>query len=161
MLNHPGCLKLKKGGTGSKLQWRENGGETWLVSDGIKEKEYQNLEQFRNSPKFILLAHGIVKAGELNEKILISSKCLKTLDLIEYFFSSSDWKSHIGSLKDLTHKRLGGWKKGKDYVRVDGAVQSGKRGILIDDFNSDQSNLKVFLISSEAGGIGINLVRRT
>lgn len=158
MLNHPGNLKLEKGGAGSELKWRSDDGPSWLVEDGLKANEYRNLNQSRNSPKLILLAHGIAKSLELGEKVLVSSKCLKTLDIIENFLSAPDWKSQIGSLKAFASQKLGGWKKGKDYVRLDGAVQSGKRGMLIDDFNNDESDLKVFLMSSEAGGIGINLV---
>jgi CW-type Zinc Finger len=158
MLNHPGCLKLKKGGRGSKLQLKQNG-EKWLVVDGIKDSEYRNLEHIRNSPKFILAVHGIAKATELGEKVLISSKCLRTLDMLEHFLSSTDWKSPVGSLRDsFPHLKLGGWKKGKDYVRIDGGVDSGRRGTIIEDFNKETSKTKVFLISSEAGGIGINLV---
>ncbi|KAL3910583.1 MAG: hypothetical protein SGARI_002053, partial [Bacillariaceae sp.] len=159
MLNHPGNLKLEKGGCGTKLKCRKPPGPPWLVENGLKDRQYKSLEHSRNAPKLILAAHGIAKAVELGEKILVSSKCLKTLDIFEHFLSSPDWKSHIGSLKkNFPNTKLGGWKKGQEYVRVDGAVQSGKRGILIDKFNSDDAHLKVFLISSEAGGIGINLV---
>lgn len=159
MLNHPGTLKLKKGGKGTKLQWRSKG-EAWLIEgDGIKESQYNNLEHTRNSPKIIMVVHGIAKSMELGEKVLVCSKCLKTLDLLEWFISSSNWKAPVGSLKDnFPNMKLGGWKKGKDYVRIDGSINSGKRGAAIDDFNKKDSTVKVFLISSEAGGIGINLV---
>ena len=144
MLNHPGNLKLEKGGAGTKLKWRSGPGLPWLVeggpTDSLTANQYKNLHHSRNSPKLILLAHGIAKACELGEKVLVSSKCLKTLDVIENFLNSPDWKLQIGSLKAFAQK-LGGWKKGKDYVRLDGAVQSGKRGLLIDDFNKETSNL--------------------
>ena len=52
---------------------------------------------------------------------------------------------------------MGGWIKGKDFLRIDGGTSGYERGELLKDFSDDQ-NLKLFLISSVAGGIGINLV---
>lgn len=46
--------------------------------------------------------------------------------------------------------------KGRDFLRIDGSVDSGRRGDLVDDFNCSEDT-KAFLISSLAGGIGINL----
>ena len=42
-------------------------------------------------------------------------------------------------------------------LRIDGSVDSGRRGELVDSFNKED-DIKAFLISSLAGGIGINLV---
>lgn len=52
---------------------------------------------------------------------------------------------------------LGKWKKNTDYLRIDGSTESGKRGHRVDTFNGNK-NIRVFLISSVAGGVGINLV---
>ena len=73
--------------------------------------------------------------------------------------SLTKWTKQIDSLKELEKKfgKLGGWKKGNDYLRIDGSTDSGRRGDLIDKFNSNE-DIKLFLISSLAGGIGINLV---
>ena len=67
--------------------------------------------------------------------------------------------SHVISLHiPFEDDRLGGWKKGIDYLRIDGSVDNGKRGELVESFNK-MDDIKAFLISSLAGGIGINLVR--
>jgi len=153
MLNHPGCLKIAKGGRGAKIAWK-NERDTWLKS--IKASEYDNLHTSKIAPKFIVLAHILAMCAERREKALIFSLCLKTLDLVEDFLCYRDWKSRVGSLDHFKDLRLGGWKKNKDYVRIDGGVGSGKRGELVDDFN-DTNSIKAFLISSQAGGIGINL----
>ena len=141
MLNHPGCLMLAKG-DGSK----------WL-RDASKPQDLEKLQETWRSPKFIILAHILAKANELREKTLVYSKCLKTLNLMCKFLESRDWRRQIGSLTG----KLGGWKKNEDYLRIDGSTESGKRGALVDTFNKNDS-VRVFLISSIAGGIGINLV---
>lgn len=52
---------------------------------------------------------------------------------------------------------MGGWQQGRDFVRIDGQVSGVVRGDLINDFDKDDA-LKLFIISSKAGGMGINLV---
>ena len=52
---------------------------------------------------------------------------------------------------------MGGWIQGKDFLRIDGGTSGIERGELLKDFSND-SSIKLFLISSVAGGIGINLV---
>ena len=52
---------------------------------------------------------------------------------------------------------MGGWIMGKDFLRIDGGTSGEERGELLQDF-SEYKRLKLFLISSVAGGIGINLV---
>ena len=95
-------------------------------------------------------------ADELKEQVIVFSKCLKTLDLVERLLQVQDWQKEVGSL-DYYHGK-GGWKRGKDYLRIDGSVESGKRGTIIDSFNKDKAGVRAILISSLAGGIGINLV---
>ena len=42
-------------------------------------------------------------------------------------------------------------------LRLDGDTQNSKRQRLIDMFNSEGSAYKIFLLSTKAGGLGINL----
>ena len=144
IINHPGLL--------GELENNEWAGAS-MVSDPDKFKELWR------SPKFIILAHLLAKATELGEKTLVYSKCLKTLDMIEGFLKSSDWRKQAGSLAKAfpDARSMGKWKKDKDYLRIDGSTDSGKRGHLVNTFNNVEE-VRVFLISSIAGGIGINLV---
>lgn len=154
VLNHPGAAKIAKGGRGIKIAWKKDR-DRWTVS--LKQTVFDNLHKTKNSPKFIALAHILAMSISRRKKVLIYSKCLKTLDLVEEFLCFRDWKTRVGSLADsFKEMRLGGWKKNEDYVRIDGGVASGKRGQLVENFN-DETSLKAFLISSLAGGIGINL----
>jgi superfamily II DNA/RNA helicase len=45
---------------------------------------------------------------------------------------------------------------GISYLRLDGSTHVNERQGLIDEFN-DNSQISVFLISTKAGGVGINL----
>jgi hypothetical protein len=72
--------------------------------------------------------------------------------------SADDWSDLVPSLcAFFPHRKLGGWQQGRDFVRIDGQVSGIVRGDLINDFDKDDT-LKLFIISSKAGGMGINLV---
>ncbi len=43
------------------------------------------------------------------------------------------------------------------FLRLDGETESQKRQKLIDLFNAPQSEYNIFLLSTKAGGLGINL----
>jgi hypothetical protein len=69
-----------------------------------------------------------------------------------------DWQEHVPSLaSSFPNCKAGGWKSGRDFLRIDGAVTGAERGSLVNEFNEDLNKVKIFLISSRAGGIGINL----
>lgn len=143
MLNHPGCLdSLPKDDSFTKV---------------LRQHKLDNLDVTWQSPKFIILAHVLAMTFELGEKALVYSKCLRTLNKVEDFLQSKRWGKRVGSLREFFQSK-GGLKKNRDYLRIDGSTESGKRGALVDRFNNDDK-VRVFLISSIAGGLGINLVR--
>jgi SNF2 family DNA or RNA helicase len=129
----------------------------WFMEKGINEREFETMHEAKKSPKLIMLAHIVTLASRNGDKTLVYSKDLKTLDIVEWFLRQRNWKVHVDSLSQFKDQ-LGGWKKGQDFVRIDGSVDSGRRGDLVDEFGATEK-IKVFLISSLAGGIGINLVR--
>jgi len=71
-----------------------------------------------------------------NDKIVLVSNYTQTLDLFE----------------KLCHKRS------YNYVRLDGTMTIKKRAKVVDNFNSDSSNDFIFMLSSKAGGCGLNLI---
>ena len=161
MLNNPGCLKVGKLTGNQTIVWKSPDDivrmDPWL--DGLKDSEMNGLQEPWRSPKFIVLAHILAMAFQAGEKTLVYSNCLKTLDLVENLFATKDWKPSVGSLKDsFQNLKLGDLKRNRDYVRIDGSVESGRRGCLVDRFNKPDEGVRVFLISSLAGGVGINLV---
>src|SRR5947209_10338210 len=46
-----------------------------------------------------------------------------------------------------------GWR----YMRLDGSTKADDRSALLKDFNAPNSEYKVFLLSTRAGGLGLNL----
>merc|ERR1712183_863089 len=58
----------------------------------------------------------------------------------------------LNIMEDYLHYR--NWK----YCRIDGSTHVDDRQRQMDDFNSDSSDLFVFLLSTRAGGLGINLI---
>ena len=70
------------------------------------------------------------------DKIVLVSNYTQTLDLFE----------------KLSHKR------GYRYVRLDGSMTIKKRAKIVDSFNDPNSGDFIFMLSSKAGGCGLNLI---
>ncbi|KAK4048006.1 DNA-dependent ATPase protein rad54 [Microbotryomycetes sp. JL201] len=89
------------------------------------------------SGKMALLERFLTKMrAETNDKIVLISNFTQTLDWIA---------------KMLTQRRFG-------FLRLDGTMQTTKRQKLVDKFNDPEGTETVFLLSSKAGGCGINLI---
>ncbi|KAK7355740.1 hypothetical protein VNO80_15001 [Phaseolus coccineus] len=71
----------------------------------------------------------------LHSAVLVFSQWTKLLDIMDYYFS----------------------EKGFEVCRIDGSVRLDERKRQIEDFNDANSNCRVFLLSTRAGGLGINL----
>ncbi|XP_053672197.1 DNA repair and recombination protein RAD54-like [Anopheles nili] len=76
-----------------------------------------------------------IKANS-TDKIVLVSNYTQTLDLFE----------------KLCRKR------GYGYVRLDGTMTIKKRGKVVDEFNRPDSKDFIFMLSSKAGGCGLNLI---
>lgn len=89
------------------------------------------------SGKFSLLLSMLAKIkSETDDKIVLISNYTQTLDLIERMCTSYKWGS----------------------LRLDGSMNIRKRQKIVDTFNNPESPEFIFLLSSKAGGCGINLV---
>ena len=76
------------------------------------------------------------RPGNGNDKIIIVSNYTQTLDLIGRMCRENSW----------------------GYCRLDGSIQMKKRQQMVNDFNDPTSSLVAFLLSSKAGGCGLNLI---
>lgn len=85
--------------------------------------------------KFQLLDRLLERLFARNHKVLIFSQWTKVLDIMDYYFS----------------------EKGFEVCRIDGSVKLDDRKRQIQDFNDTTSNCRIFLLSTRAGGLGINL----
>ncbi|UJR09733.1 hypothetical protein I4U23_013962 [Adineta vaga] len=99
------------------------------------------------SGKFELFRAILNECETIGDKLLVFTRSLLALDYIEQWLER--WSSRASSPK---------WVKGADYFRMDGKVPIKQRAADIKSFNEpDNSRGRLFLISTMAGGIGINL----
>ena len=88
-----------------------------------------------NSGKMILLDKLLTRLKEESHRVLIFSQSVRTLDIISDYLTL----------------------KGHNFQRLDGSTSSDLRKRAMDHFNADGSADFVFLLSTRAGGLGINL----
>ncbi|XP_030744954.1 transcriptional regulator ATRX homolog isoform X1 [Sitophilus oryzae] len=167
--------KKKKGSSKSTLvkkrvtraqaaQNRENGdSESDVESVGPKEwwQEYidgDELDNLDHSSKMFLLFQILKECEEIGDKILVFSQSLYTLNCIEYFLQRIDEATQNGET-DKIGGHSGSWAIGLDYFRLDGSSSCDNRATWCDAFNNpENTRARLFLISTKAGGLGINLV---
>ncbi|XWS29305.1 hypothetical protein CRYUN_Cryun24cG0017600 [Craigia yunnanensis] len=85
--------------------------------------------------KFHLLDRLLVRLFERKHKVLVFSQWTKILNIMDYYFS----------------------EKGFKVCRIDGNVKLEERRRQIQEFNDVNSEYRVFILSTRAGGLGINL----
>lgn len=87
------------------------------------------------SGKLVLLSKLLPPLRERGHKALLFCQMTQMLDVLEDFMI----------------------EMGLPYCRIDGTTASKERQQIIDRFNAEDSDLFIFLISTRAGGLGINL----
>ena len=89
-----------------------------------------------SSGRMVLLDQLLTRLKKDGHRVLIFSQVVRMLDILGDYLSI----------------------KGINFQRLDGTVPSAQRRIAIDHFNAPGSNDDVFLLSTRAGGLGINLM---
>ncbi len=89
-----------------------------------------------SSGKMMLLDQLLTKLKKDNHRVLIFSQMVKMLDI-------------LGDYLQL---------RGHQFQRLDGTIAAGPRRMAIDHFNAPDSKDFCFLLSTRAGGLGINLM---
>ena len=92
-------------------------------------------ERVRAAGKFDLLDHLLPKLKASGHRILLFSQMTKMLDMLE------DWLTQLGFV----------------FMRLDGTTKTEDRDVLLRDFNAPDSPYFIFLLSTRAGGLGLNL----
>lgn len=106
------------------------------ITKGQTSKEILLNKLVNSSGKFVLLSKLLQFLYKKGKKVLIFSQMKNILDLIQYYLTAM----------------------GYNFERIDGTVKGSNRQIRIDRFQKNE-NIFVFLLTTRAGGFGINLSR--
>ncbi|KAF7556104.1 hypothetical protein G7046_g6380 [Stylonectria norvegica] len=111
----------------------------FVYSNAIEERNHDSSIIHRNlveaSAKLILMEIMLPKLKARGHRVLIFSQFLNQLDIVEDFLSGI----------------------GCEFRRLDGQIGSLEKQRRIDAFNAPDSSIFAFLLSTRAGGVGINL----
>ncbi|XP_017958573.2 chromatin-remodeling complex ATPase chain Iswi-like [Drosophila navojoa] len=104
--------------------------------EGVEEPPYTtDLSLVKDSGKMLILDKLLVKLQEQGSRVLIFSQMTRMLDILEDYCN---------------------WRK-FDYCRLDGQTPHEDRDRLIQEYNMENSTKFIFMLSTRAGGLGINL----
>ncbi|KAL0405098.1 UNVERIFIED_CONTAM: Switch 2 [Sesamum latifolium] len=106
-----------------------------LVGGTGQSDSFMGVSDVRHCGKMRALERLMHSWISIGDKILLFSYSVRMLDILEKFII----------------------RKGYSFSRLDGSTPASQRQSLVDDFNSSPSK-QVFLISTRAGGLGLNLV---
>lgn len=123
------------------MQLRKCCSHPYLLPGTLPDPYYIGQHVIRASGKFILLAKLLKhQIFEQRKKVLIFSGFTQTLDCCEDMLAL-----------------ISNHGKGFKYVRLDGSTGRARRNLDIRLFNDSKTDYKVMLLSTRAGGLGINL----
>lgn len=126
------CMELKKC---SNHPFMFQGAEDRIVPNSA-DHEAVFRAMVASSGKMILLDQLLPKLKKENHRVLIFSQMVHMLDILADYLK----------------------QKGYSFQRLDGTMGSNARRIAIDHYNSENSPDFCFLLSTRAGGLGINLM---
>ncbi|XP_048127013.1 switch 2 isoform X2 [Rhodamnia argentea] len=111
------------------------GSDTDMVGGNTQNENFMGLSDVKHCGKMRALEKLMLSWISQGDKVLLFSYSVRMLDILEKFLI----------------------RKGYCFSRLDGSTPANARQTLVDDFNSSPSK-QVFLISTRAGGLGLNLV---
>ena len=104
--------------------------------EGAEQPPFVNDERLiRNSGKVLLLDKLLKKMHVGGHRVLIFSQMTRMLDILEDYCWLRDW----------------------EYCRIDGSTSGDDRDWAMETFNAPHSTKFLFMLSTRAGGLGINL----
>ncbi|EGN94088.1 hypothetical protein SERLA73DRAFT_126110 [Serpula lacrymans var. lacrymans S7.3] len=105
------------------------------VEDKVNPSGLIDDKLVRSSGKIELLSRILPKFFSTGHRVLIFFQMTKVMDIMEDFLKMMNWK----------------------YLRLDGGTKTDERAIHVQHFNAKDSEIKVFILSTRAGGLGLNL----
>lgn len=132
-----GCRGMKGKLNNLMIQLRKNCNHPDLLESAFDGSYfYPPVEKIvEQCGKFRLLDRLLERLLARKHKVLIFSQWTKVLDIMHYYFV----------------------EKGLEVCRIDGSVKLDERRRQIQEFNDENSNYRIFILSTRAGGLGINL----
>lgn len=136
-------IDMLKGGSGSHtavlnivMQLRKCAGHPYLFP-GIEDRTLPPLGEHlvKNCGKMVLLDKLLTRLNELGHRVLLFTQMTRLLDIFEDYMVMRQFK----------------------YCRIDGNTDYEQRESSIEAFNAPNSEKFIFLLSTRAGGLGINL----
>lgn len=100
------------------------------------EEELDNIE---NSTKLMILFSILAECEACEDKLLVFSQSLYSLDVIEHFLLLIDENTQNSNPDNKLAGFTGNWVRGSDYYRLDGATDLETRNILCKNFNSTEN----------------------
>ncbi|KAK1830514.1 DNA repair and recombination protein rad54 [Podospora conica] len=130
LCNHPDLLDLSSDLPGCEATWPSD-----YIPKDARGRDRDVRPQY--SGKMAVLDRMLARIrADTNDKIVLISNYTQTLDLFERLCRS----------------------RGYGNLRLDGTMNVSKRQKLVDKFNDPEGDEFVFLLSSKAGGCGLNLI---
>ncbi|KAI6028981.1 SNF2 family N-terminal domain-containing protein, partial [Pisolithus marmoratus] len=105
------------------------------VEDKINPGSIVDEKLIRTSGKLELLSRVLPKFFATGHRVLIFFQMTKVMDIMEDFLKMMNWK----------------------YFRLDGSTKTEERAAFVHQFNAENSDIHVFILSTRAGGLGLNL----
>eukprot|EP00914_Ancora_sagittata_P008820 GHVO01017089.1.p1 GENE.GHVO01017089.1~~GHVO01017089.1.p1 ORF type:complete len:720 (+),score=112.14 GHVO01017089.1:41-2200(+) len=99
------------------------------------EDAYVDHSVYRTCGKFFMLRNILSKLYRTRHRVLIFSQMVKLLNVLEILLYTNGWR----------------------FLRLDGNTSSSDRRKRLADFNAPDSPYFVFILSTKAGGVGVNL----
>ncbi|KAI9206275.1 SNF2 family N-terminal domain-containing protein [Polychytrium aggregatum] len=105
------------------------------VEELMNPSQYTDNNIWRVSGKFELLDRILPKYKRTGHRVLIFFQMTAIMNIMEDFLNFRGWK----------------------YMRLDGSIKADDRSDLLKKFNAPDSEYFIFLLSTRAGGLGLNL----
>ncbi|KAG7450799.1 uncharacterized protein BT62DRAFT_1045760 [Guyanagaster necrorhizus] len=105
------------------------------VEDKVNPSQIIDDKLIRTSGKIELLSRVLPKFFAADHRVLVFFQMTKVMDIMEDFLKMMGWK----------------------YLRLDGGTKTEERASYVQMFNAKDSEYKVFILSTRAGGLGLNL----
>lgn len=102
---------------------------------GLSDRIVTGPDLYRAAGKFELLDRILPKFRATNHRVLLFCQMTSSMTILEDYFNYRNYQ----------------------YLRLDGTTKAEDRGALLSKFNASGSDYFLFLLSTRAGGLGLNL----